>query len=379
MVLFLLIAPLSDFVLKLGPTEMFMIVLWGITLIASVQGEHMLKALLSGFIGLLLGTFGYSEIGVERGTFGIDLLLDGIPVVPAMIGMFAASELFSLLKSDYIIQDVEKRKVSIKKLAKGLMMSLSHPLIILRGSFIGLLIGAVPGVGSSVSNLISYMETKRRAPDAETFGRGNPKGVVASESANSSSEAGSMATLLALGIPGGGATAIMLAAFMMHNITGGPSFIRNQTDIVYAIIIANFGQAVLLLFLGLLLIPLLTLVIKVPIKFLVPSVLSLAIFGAYGISGSMMGPITVAIASIVGWLLKRYSYSVPAMVIGLILGYMAESELLHSYQISGGQITYLFTRPMTILIFILLILSLLSVPIKNNLSKIKNKLRSSLK
>jgi putative tricarboxylic transport membrane protein len=202
------------------------------------------------------------------------------------------------------------------------------------------------------------MVTKRRAPDPETFGNGNPAGVVASEAANSTSEAGSMATLLALGIPGGGATAVMLAAFAMHNITGGPQFIREETDVVYAIIIANFGQAFLLIALGLMFIPLLANVIKVPMNYLVPSVLAMATFRAFGLTGDLSGPVTVLVFSIVGCVFKRYGYSVPAAVIGILLGGMAEGSTIYSYQISGGQWGYLLERPMALTILALLFVSL---------------------
>jgi putative tricarboxylic transport membrane protein len=167
-----------------------------------------------------------------------------------------------------------------------------------------------------------------------------------------------MATLLALGIPGGGATAVMLAAFAMHNITGGPQFIREETDIVYAIILANFGQAFLLIALGLMLIPLLANVIKVPMNYLVPSVLSMSVFGAFGLTGDLSGPITVLVFSVVGWLFKRFDYSVPAAVIGILLGSMAEDSFIYSYQISGGQWSYVLERPVTLIILILLFLSL---------------------
>ena len=132
-----------------------------------------------------------------------------------------------------------------------------------------------------------------------------------------------MATLLALGIPGGGATAVMLAAFAMHNITGGPQFIREQTDVVYAIIFANFSQAFLLIGLGLIFIPILANIIKVPMNYLVPSVLAVAVFGAFGLTGDLTGPITVMVFSLIGLLFKRFDYSVPAAVIGLLLGGMA--------------------------------------------------------
>ena len=275
-----------------------------------------------------------------------------------MIGMFAASELFRLSRSNYLVPDVSQRQVKLAEILSGFRQALATPLIMGRGSLIGVFVGAIPGVGSSIANLLSYMITKRRSATPESFGAGNYQGIVASESANSTSEAGSMATLLSLGIPGGGATAVMLAAFAMHNITGGPQFIREETDIVYAIIIANFGQAFLLIGLGLLLIPLMANLVKVPMKYLVPSVLSLAVFGAFGLTGDLRGPTTVLVFAIIGWLFKRYEYSVPAAVIGILLSPIAEDSMIYTYQISGGRPDYLLERPMAILILILLIISL---------------------
>ncbi len=357
--LLFLIQPISGLVLKLGPAEMSAVILWGITLIASLSGAHLVKGVISGLIGLLIGTVGYSEAGVARGTMGNAYLLDGIPAIPAMMGMFAASELFKLVNTQYLVTDSSARKVSVKVIFSAFKRAVTYPWIILRGSAIGVFVGAVPGVGSSVANLLSYIETKRKHEAPESFGKGNPAGVVASEAANSTSEAGSMATLLALGIPGGGATAVMLAAFAMHNITGGPQFIREQTDIVYAIIFANFGQAFLLIALGLVFIPLLANIVKVPMTYLIPSVLSLAVFGAFGLTGNMAGPVTVMVFALIGWLFKRFDYSVPAAVIGILLGNMAESNLIYSYQISGAQWSYLLERPITIGIIILLFVSLL--------------------
>ncbi len=357
-ILFVLITPISQLVLRVGPAEMAAVILWGITLIGTLSGGNLAKGVISGLVGLLIGTVGYSEAGVSRGTMGSVYLLDGIPAIPAMIGMFAASELFRLVNTQYLVKDREARKVSVSQIFVGFKQSIARPFIIVRGSLIGVFVGAVPGVGSSIANLLSYMVTKKRDPNPETYGLGNPSGVVASESANSTSEAGSMATLLALGIPGGGATAVMLAAFAMHNITGGPQFIREQSDVVYAIIFANFGQAILLIVLGLMFIPLLANVVKVPMRYLIPSVLALAVFGAFGLTGNMSGPVTVMVFAIIGWLFKRYDYSVPAAVVGILLGGMAEDSLIYSYQISGGQWRYLLERPVTMFILGLLLVSL---------------------
>lgn len=360
--LMLLIQPLSGFVLRLGPTEMFIVVLWGLTLIATLRGKFFGRSLLAGVLGLLIGTIGMSPNGVIRGTFGSDYLLDGVAVVPAMIGMFAASELFGITDRSSL-GGVGARAVNFRAVMSGVRTAFRMPIVILRGSAIGTLVGTVPGVGSSVANLVSYSETKRRARDPESFGQGDPRGVAASESANSSSEGGSMVTLFALGIPGGAGTAVLLAAFSMHNITGGPRFLRDHADVVYAIILANIVQGFLLLFIGVFVIHFLSAIVKVPPRLLIPSVLVIAAFGAFGLTGTMAGPITLLVFALLGWLMRHYEYSVPAAVIGLILGSMAEGELLRSYQISGGDFSYVLGRPITLVAGALLIASLFLPPL----------------
>ncbi|WP_366656160.1 tripartite tricarboxylate transporter permease [Fodinicurvata sp. EGI_FJ10296] len=358
-ILLVLIQPLSTIVLKLGPTEMFVVILWGLTLIATLKGKHLSRSLLAGVFGLLIGTIGMSPNGVMRGTLGSAYLIDGIAVVPAMIGMFAASELFSISGNAYLVKGgAAGRRVSFRRVIDGLKLGLKSPSTLLRGGIIGVLVGAVPGVGSSVANLVSYSEARRRSKDPSSFGQGNPNGVAASESANSSSEGGSMVSLFALGIPGGAGTAILLAAFTMHNITGGPGFLRDQGDVAYAVIMANLVQGFLLFFVGLLMIQLLAAIVKVPLRYLIPGVLAMSAFGSYGLTGNMAGPITLLVFAMFGWALRRYDYSIPAAVIGLLLGSMAEGELLRSYQISGGRIEYVFERPITFLLLALLILSL---------------------
>lgn len=356
--LLLLIQPLTSVVLRLGPTEMFVVILWGLTLIAALRGKFMARSILAGTIGLLIGTIGMSPNGVTRGTLGSPFLLDGVPVIPAMIGMFAASELFSIAGGGYLVKKQKKGNISLKRIIAGIVEALRMPMTLLRGSAYGVLIGAIPGVGSSVANLVSYGDARRRAGNPDSFGKGDPRGIAASESANSSSEGGGMVALFALGIPGGAGTAILLAAFSMHNITGGPRFLSEQTDIVYAVILANIVQALLLLFVGILLMHLMSSIVKVPLRILVPSVLVLATFGAFGLTGTMAGPITLLVFAVVGWFLRKYEYSVAAAVIGLLLGRMAEGELLRSYQISGGSFDYVWSRPITLGLFLLLVLSL---------------------
>lgn len=356
--LFMLIEPLSHVVLKLGPVEMLLVALWGLALIATFHGGHMSRGLMSGVIGVLIGTIGMNDAGFVRGTMNIPTLLDGVPTIPAMMGLFVASQLFGLGDREYLVKDEAARKMSFALIWKGVRMALRYPKVLCHGTLLGIGIGAIPGVGASVANLISYAQARRGDKDQTSFGKGNPKGVVAAESANSSSEGGSMATLLALGIPGGGGTAILLAAFAMHNVLGGPKFLADNKDVVYAIIFGNFVQSVLLLIVGLGFIHVASGIVKVPLRILVPSVMSLAIFGSFAIAGNMAGPVTLFVFSILGWLMTRYGYSVPAMVVGLLLGRMVEAEALRTYQLSAGDLGYFLERPIALGMIVLLALSL---------------------
>ena len=187
-----------------------------------------------------------------------------------------------------------------------------------------------------------------------------------------------MATMLALGIPGGGATAILLAAFATHNIVGGPSFIANNMDIVYAIIFSNFLQAILLLFVGIGFVYLASYVVRVPLRFLIPSVLVVATFGAYAVDGTMAGPMTLFVFSILGWAMVRYDYPVAATVVGLLLGGLLEQNLLRTYQISGGDLSYALERPIALVILAIMVTSLAATAVTKHRRKRRHKDTASI-
>lgn len=357
LLLLFLIDPIAGWVLRLGPPEMLVVALWGLTLIAALSEQAFAKGLLAGLVGVLIGTIGMSSRGFIRGTFDSIYLLDGVPPVPALMGLFALSELFMLAQRSFIVGDERLRHARLSGIMAGVRATLAGPFILLRGALIGVAVGAVPGVGSSVANLLSYAETRRQARDPEGFGKGDIRGVTAAEAANSSSEGGSMATLLVLGLPGGAATAVMLAAFNIHDVTGGPRFVAENKDIVYSIIFANLVQAVLLLGLGLGFVFVAARIVKAPLRVLAPSVIVLAVMGSYALTGSMVGPVTVAGAAVIGFFMRRYGYPTAATVVGILLGGMAEGEALRTYQLSGGDAAFLLTRPIAIAFFVLLLLS----------------------
>jgi putative tricarboxylic transport membrane protein len=356
-ILLCMAGPIAAFAIKLGPPEMLVLSLWGLTLIARLRGRHFARGLLAGAFGLLLGTVGLSARGQARGVMGVDLLLDGVPTVPAIVGLFAAAELFNMVGKDYIVEDTTLRKVEAGRILKGVRETFRHPGVLLRGALLGSGVGILPG-GHAIANLLSYSEARRAAKDPERFGTGDPRGIIAAESANASSEGGSMATLLALGIPTGGATAVMLVAFSMHNITGGPSFMREHADIVYAVILSSLAQVAILALVGFAFTFVAGFVVKVPLRVLVPIVLALAVIGSYTLAQNMSGPITLAVFAVIGWLMQRFDYPVAATVVGLLLGRLTEGALLRTWQMSGGRADFLFTRPIALSILALLVASL---------------------
>lgn len=355
--LLFVVEPLAEIVLRIGPLEMFAVALWGMLLLGSLGSTRISRGLLAAAFGVLLGTVGMNTAGYIRGTMGLPVLLDGISPVPAMIGLLAAGQLLSLAGRDYILEAESARKVSVSRILSGCWQTFRYPGVLLRGSVIGIIIGAVPGVGSSVGNLIAYAEAKRTDKDSASFGKGNPKGVIAAESAVASAEGGSMATMLALGIPGGGATAILLAAFMMHNIVPGPTFIETQRDMVYAIILNNIVQAIALLFVGIGFIYVAANVVRVRTRYVLPAILVIATMGTYAVNGSVSGPITFFVFAVIGFALVRYEYPVAATVVGLLLGRMLETEFLRSYQLTGGNPVYILDHPAAVVIVVLMLAS----------------------
>lgn len=372
--LMLVIAPLGAWVIRLGPGEMLVIAIWGVTMIATIGGKDISRGIVAGGFGLLLGTIGMSTSGYTRGTMGIPFLLDGIPVVPAMMGMFAASQLLTMVGAHFLIEDKSARKADFRKVFAGARQVLGMPWFHLKGSLIGIFIGAIPGVGASVGNLVAYAQAKRSAPDPDSYGNGNPRGIVAAESANSSSEGGSMVTMLALGIPGGNATAMLLAAFMMHNVTGGPQFINNNMDIVYTIILGNLVQVVLLMFVGLAFLAIAGNIVRVPLTVLIPSVMVLGTMGSYTVTGDIAGPINFFLFAGLGWLMKRYGYPVAATVVGLLLGRMVETQFIRTYQLSAGFEWQYFIEHPVVLIFLALLAASL---IQSSLTRYLRKRRSA--
>lgn len=206
-----LLHPIAQFALMFGPIEMLMVGVFALTIIASFKGESVYKGILAGLFGLLLGTVGMSWGREARATFGSLWLIDGLPVIPVLLGILALPGLFALTTQHFVVTDELLRKPDLRKIAQGFVASLQYRMVLVRSTIIGVIIGALPAAGGSVASLLAWNDAKNSVKN-NRIGDGDPRGVVASEAANNSSEMGSTAVMLALGIPGGGATAIMLGA-----------------------------------------------------------------------------------------------------------------------------------------------------------------------
>ncbi len=361
--IFFFMRPIGVFVLKLGPPEMLMIVVIALTIIGLVGGNF-LKSLAGGCFGLLLGTIGAGPLGMARGTFGLFELYEGIPVIPTVIGLFAVSELLFMVREKSLVKITEEEKNANKKSPREFLMEIlsgftevwKDKAIAIKSSVIGLVVGLLPGAGSSIAALVSYSQTQQSVKDSSKFGKGDPRGVVAAESANNASEAGAMATTLAFGIPGGGAAAVLMAAFLMHGMFPGPYLVRDSMDFVYAFVISNFIQGIFLIFVGIVFIYYVARVVHVPVRILIPAIFIIITIGTFSLRRTMVDPFFTLIFGILGYVLRKLEYPVVSVVLGIFLGSMVESQLIRTYRLFSGRWHLLFARPLFLALFLVVIL-----------------------
>ncbi|MCG8337641.1 MAG: tripartite tricarboxylate transporter permease [Proteobacteria bacterium] len=349
--------PIGKIILNFGPSEMLLVVVFAMVSIGMVQGE-IVKTAIFGLFGILIGTLGSSPYGYSRGIWGIDALYEGIPLIPALLGLLAVSELFIMLEKKFIIKDGERPVQKISEIIKGMRIAMKHPKTVIRSSLLGIGIGLMPAAGSTIAAMVSYGTEKRSNPNAENFGNGEPAGIVAAETANNGSEGGAVATMMLLGIPGSGTTALLLAAFMIHGLSPGPWLVRENLDFAYAVIVSQFFQAAGLLVIATLFVNYFARLIYLPTKVLVPAVFIFAVVGAYSPRGLLIDVVIMLLFAGLGYLMKRLNYPVMGFILGFILGAIVEREMLKTFLLFEDDLLALFTRPAFNALLVLIIGSL---------------------
>jgi putative tricarboxylic transport membrane protein len=337
-------------VFSFGPPEFFWLVVFGLVMIAFASRANMIKGLVGGGIGIMLSLVGYSEIfGTFRFTLGSDYLWDGIPLVPFVVGLFAVSELISYSARGGATVTAEKAAQINwgSQVLVGIRDVFSRPWQWLRASAIGAGIGIIPGLGGGVASFMSYFVGMQRTTEPELYGKGSVEGIIASETANDAKEGGALLPTVAFGLPGSPDMAILLGAFILHGLEPGPLMLRDHMDLIYALL---FGIVISQLFtsgLGLLTTPLLARLSVLPSRWIAPFVLVLVFVGTYMVRANIFDVAMAVFAGIFGYMLRRYGFPLITVVIGYILGPLAERSYIQSMQISDDSLMIFLTEPIS--------------------------------
>lgn len=356
------IAPtLADFALRFGPWEYFALVIFTFSCVSSLSSGSTLKSFIAAGLGLLLALVGTDPTnGVTRFTFGIEDLESGFDVMPALIGVFAVPQLLEDIDEIGIEAHLIEARIKASDYLAAAKEIWRHKIDLLRSTLIGIVVGILPGVGPGLSNVVAYAQARTASKTPEKFGEGVlAEAIIAPESANNASMGGAMIPLLTLGIPGDASTLMMLGAFMLHNIQPGPLLFRDNGDIVYAIFIAYFiAFAFLLVFLHFCLRPIIKAIV-IPAQFMIPVLLVLCTIGCFSLNNRMFDVYCFLGFGLFGYALKQFKYPLLPVILGLILGHMAEQQLRLSLTLSSGSLAPFFTRPISLVLLAISLISLL--------------------
>lgn len=351
LVLMLAFGPLSRLSLAFGPAEYFALGVFGLSIVGNLTGRSVVKGFVSAVLGLLLFVVGLDVLsGYPRLTFGSTHLLDGIELVPVMIGFFAVAEVFRLAEAGGA---PERRSARIRGRLPRWAEVRGLAGTILRSSAIGAGVGAVPGAGATIASFIAYGEAKRASRTPERFGEGSLEGVAAPEAANNAAVGGALIPLLTLGIPGSGSTAVMLGAFMLHGLNPGPLLMAERPGLVYELYGGLLLAATCLFGVGLVGIPIWTRIIALRPAVLTPLVLGVSLVGAFALGGSIFHMGVAVVFGWLGYLMLRYDIPLVPAVLGLVLGPMIEANYRRALSLSGGSHAIFLTHPISLVLLIL--------------------------
>ena len=359
-VLIIAAPPLAMIAVKLGAWEYFSLVVFALTIVASLVGRSMLRGLLAGAIGLILATVGADPLmGVTRFSFDLRMLSAGIPFLIVLIGIFAVSQLLREVEDAEEVKAGKQlidSRISFKPWA-AMREVLSYPFNLFRSSMVGVFIGAVPGAGGSIANLLAYDQAKRGSKHPEAFGKGSSEGVIASESGNSATSGGGLIPMIALGIPGSAVDAVLMASLMVHGIGVGPRLIMDHADTVYGMFMAMFLAGAMMLVVCLLSMRLFLKVTSVPKSVIVPVVLTCCMVGAFALNNRITDIYLLLGIGIFGYVLAKLDYPLAPLVLGVILGPIAETNLRRALM-TNEDWTLFFTRPISLALLTLAALSI---------------------
>lgn len=360
--LLILSPPLAEVALAFGPIEYFWLAIFGLTLISALSEGDLLKGLIGGCFGLMLSMIGVAEVGGDlRYTMDTQLLLGGLNVISALIGLYCIPVLIDLVAAPDPHLKLENQS-SGYRLHEALAIAWRSKFNILRSSLIGTVVGVLPGAGGSISSLVAYSEARRTSKHPSNFGKGEPDGILATESSNNATVGGGFIPTLVLGIPGTPPDAVILGALLVQGIRTGPSLFSGQSSIVYTFIYGLFIATLLMLPVGLLMgRGAFKTIVAIPKAVLVPTIGFLTIIGSYAVYNNVDDVTVMVLLGLIGWVLNRYGYRPSPIVLGIILGPIAEAGFVQGHLIGtarGSVWAEFFGRPLSLGIIVFIVISL---------------------
>lgn len=375
----LLLSPqLTQAALSFGPSELFAISFMGLSILTSLETDNICRTLISGLMGLMLACVGLDPLlGVPRLTFGTRLLTSGIEMIPVMIGFFAVTEVLKQTNKPSKLQAVgDSKNEQMTAKMPTLKEVLSVKWIIARCSVLGTVIGILPGAGATIASFLCYSTEQKLSKTPEKFGTGCLEGIAAPETGNNAATGGAMVPLLSLGIPGGNAAAIMMSALVLKGVTMGPLLLINQPQFLSATFASMFVSNIIMVFAAIVIAKIFVQILKIPYSVLGPTIIMMATIGAYATKNTSVDVILMAISGLIGFIFVTCKFNSSAMILGLVLGIICESNLRRAYTIADGATLMeatvnIVTRPMTGIILLICLVVLLNPVIKQLLDKKK--------
>ena len=360
--------PLASMALKFGPAEYFCLMLFAMTAVSSLTGKSPAKGMLATILGLMIATIGIDlQSGQPRYTMGIPEFQDGVGFIVVVVGLFAVAEVLRGLEQVHKGTAPPMIKISGSLwLTKEEWQRSIGP--IWRGGIIGFVIGVLPGAGGTIASIMSYTTEKRLSKHPEEFGKGAIEGVAGPEAANNSDTAGALVPLLTLGVPGGGATAVLMGAFIMYGIQPGPLLFEKRPDLVWGLVDSMYIGNVMLLILNLPLVGLFVRLLYIPVAILYPLIVAISVIGTYAINGSMLDLYMILFFGIVGYVFDKVDIPVAPLVLSLVLGGIMEQSFRQAMTISGADPSIFVKSGISVT---LIALSLISIALPIIMPKLK--------
>ncbi|MFT5350043.1 MAG: putative tricarboxylic transport membrane protein [Planctomycetota bacterium] len=358
LMLIIMLPIMEPIILAFSPAEFFLLAILGITFIAALSGDSLQKGLIIGCLGLMLSFVGLSpQTGEPRYTFGMLFLWDGVDLISAVLAIFAIPEMIDLgVKGGAISNNINiSSRYHLREVITGMLEVFRYRWLALRTSIIGVILGAIPGIGGDAASWICYGHAVQSSKTPEQFGKGAIAGVIAPETANNSKEAGSLLPTLFFGVPGSSGMALLLGAFIMLGIEPGPQMIINNQSLLWTLIWALILSNIIAVLMFLIIAPQLSLVATIRGALLIPLVMVLAILGSYLSSGDWRNWLFMLILGIFGYGFKIYNWPRSPLVVGLVLGIIAENSLNQSLAIWGPAF---LLRPASLILILLILTSI---------------------